>query len=172
MAAAEAQGKLPAELKRVFGELLEPKVDWKDKVRALVLRAVGGNELFVAAAESRRLIVRGIGAPGKIGYTSGVIVIGGDTSGSINAATLDMFLAEIKGVLEACVPEKLYLVWCDARIHRVDELEEVGELDGVQLPGRAWWRGAFVRAGVRLDRRAGHRARCADLSDRWLWRVP
>ena len=79
--------------------------------------------------------MRGIGAPGRIGYTSGVIVIGGDTSGSINAATLDMFLAEIKGVLEACLPEKLYIVWSDARVHRVDELEEVSELDEVRYKG-------------------------------------
>ena len=39
--AARAQGKLPAGLERILGEILEPKVDWKDKIVALFARKVG-----------------------------------------------------------------------------------------------------------------------------------
>ena len=119
MAAAEAQGLLPANLKRIFSLVLEPKVDWKDRIRALVMRAVGSDEYSWRALD-RRLIVRGIGAPGRLGYTCGVIVIGVDTSGSIWASpkTLEMFFAEMAGILEDLNPEIVHVVWCDAAVHR------------------------------------------------------
>lgn len=40
-AAARAQGKLPAGVARVFEQVLDPKVDWQDKIAALFARKVG-----------------------------------------------------------------------------------------------------------------------------------
>ena len=130
MAAAEAQGLLPENLKRIFSLVLEPKVDWKDRIRALVMRAVGSDEYSWRALD-RRLIVRGIGAPGRLGYTCGVIVIGVDTSGSIWASpkTLEMFFAEMSGILEDLNPEIVHVVWCDAAVHRVDEVTDAQDIN-------------------------------------------
>jgi predicted metal-dependent peptidase len=139
MAAAEAQGLLPANLRKIFSLVLEPKVDWKDRIRALVMRAVGSDEYSWRALD-RRLIVRGIGAPGRLGYTCGIIVIGVDTSGSIWASpkTLEMFFAEMGGILEDLNPEIVHVVWCDAAVHRVDEVtdpQDIQLLRAEPVPG-------------------------------------
>ena len=136
MAAAEAQGKLPANLKKVFGEILEPRVEWKDRVRALMMRAVGNDEYSWRRLD-RRMIVRGIGAPGRIGYSCGVIVVGVDTSGSIYASpkTLEMFFAEMGGILEELNPDVIHVVWCDARVHRVNEVYDAQDLEMLRAEG-------------------------------------
>jgi len=133
-APAEAQGKLPAALKRLFSELLEPQVDWREKIRALFFRSVG-EDIYSWQRLNRRLITRGIGAPGRLGNSCGTIVVGGDTSGSINDATVNMFLAEIAGILDECQPEQLILLWCDAKVHRADYLEDTGDLNKVRHDG-------------------------------------
>ena len=136
MAAAEAQGKLPANLKKAFGEILEPRVEWKDRVRALMMRAVGNDEYSWRRLD-RRMIVRGIGAPGRIGYSCGVIVIGVDTSGSIYASpkTLEMFFAEMGGILEELNPDVIHVVWCDAKVHRVNEVYDAQDLEMLRAEG-------------------------------------
>ena len=76
--------KLRVSCPRTRGDLLAralaPKVDWKDRIRALVMRR-GVGRVFVA--RTRPAADRAWpGAPGRLGYTCGVIVIGVDTSGS------------------------------------------------------------------------------------------
>ena len=59
MAAAKAMGKLPAGLERVFGEVLEPKVDWREHIKALMARRVGSGSNDWRRPD-RRLITRDI----------------------------------------------------------------------------------------------------------------
>jgi predicted metal-dependent peptidase len=132
--AAKAQGKLPAGLERLLGEILEPKVDWKDKIMAIFSRKVGsgGNDW---RRPDRRLIVRDIYAPGRSGYGAGTVVIGIDTSGSIGEQELNMFFAEMSGILEDVRPKRMVVMWCDAKVHRVDEVEEASDLCALRKKG-------------------------------------
>jgi predicted metal-dependent peptidase len=132
--AAKAQGKLPAGLERLLGELLEPKVDWKDKIVAIFARKIGSGGSDWRRAD-RRLIVRDIYAPGRSGFGAGTVVIGIDTSGSIGQRELDMFFAEMAGILEDVRPKRLVVMWCDAKVHRVDEIEEAGDLTALRKKG-------------------------------------
>jgi predicted metal-dependent peptidase len=134
MAVAAAQGKLPACLKRLLEEVLEPKVDWRDHIRAQLARRLGTGARDWRRPD-KRLIVRDIYAPGRSGHGTGVVVIGVDTSGSIGAKTLDMFLAEVSGILEDVKPKQLFLVWCDAKVGRVDECDEVSDLNAIRAKG-------------------------------------
>jgi predicted metal-dependent peptidase len=134
LAVAKAQGKLPAGVARAFGEMLEPQVDWRDHIRALMARRLGSGGRSWKRLD-RRLAVRGIGAPGKVGYGTGVVVVGVDTSGSIGPKEVDMFFAEMAGILEDVKPERLYIMWCDAKVHRVDECEEAGDLNALRCQG-------------------------------------
>jgi predicted metal-dependent peptidase len=45
-----------------------------------------------------------------------------------------MFFGEMRGVLEDVKPENLYVIWCDAEVHRVDQVEDVGDL--ITLKGK------------------------------------
>ena len=132
--AARAQGKLPAGLERLLGEILEPKVDWKEKIVALFARKIGsgGNDW---RRPDRRLIVRDIYAPGRSGFGAGTVVIGIDTSGSIGERELNMFFAEMAGILEDVRPRRLVVMWCDAKVHSVDEIEEASDLGSLRKKG-------------------------------------
>lgn len=132
--AAKAQGKLPAGLERLFSDILEPKVDWKDKIAAMFARKVGSGSYDWRRAD-RRLIVRDIYSPGRSGFGAGTVVVAIDTSGSIGETELSMFFAEMSGILEDVRPRRLLVMWCDAKVHRVDEVEEVMDLPGLRAKG-------------------------------------
>ena len=134
MSAAKAMGKLPAGLERALGAMLEPKVDWKEKIRALFARKVGSGT-FDWRRPDRRLITRDIYAPGRSGFGAGTVVVGVDTSGSIGPKELDMFMAEMSGILEDVRPRRLVIMWCDAAIGRLDEAEDAGDLLTIRAKG-------------------------------------
>jgi predicted metal-dependent peptidase len=131
---AKAQGKLPAALERFLGELLEPRVDWQDKIRALFARRLG-NDAYDWRKLDRRLIVRGIGAPGRKGFGAECVVVAVDTSGSIGNDVINRFMGELSGILEDVRPREVRLVWCDAKVHRVDELDEMSDLNVIRAKG-------------------------------------
>lgn len=134
ISAARAMGRLSLELDRALSEILEPKVDWREQIKALFARKVGSGT-FDWARPDRRLITRDIYAPGRSGYGAGTVVVGIDTSGSIGKLELDMFMAEMAGILEDVRPKRLVIVWCDAKVHRVDEAEEPTDLNVIRAKG-------------------------------------
>lgn len=134
MAAAKAQGKLPAALERMFSEILEPEVSWQDYIRAFFARKVGAGG-YDWRSPDRRLIQRDIYAPRRSGNGCGDVVVAVDTSGSIGQRELDVFFGELRGILEDVRPNKLFLVWCDAKVHHVDELDQSSDLGGLKPHG-------------------------------------
>lgn len=126
-AAAKAQGKLPAAMELFVDALLEPQVSWTDKIQSFFARKVGSGS-YDYRRPDRRLVVRDIYAPGRSGFGAGLVVIAVDTSGSITNELLKRFFSEISGVLEDVRPKKLLVMWIDAQVHRVDEVEEVSDL--------------------------------------------
>jgi predicted metal-dependent peptidase len=125
--AARLQGKLPAALDRWFKELLAPKVDWREQIRALFSRRVGSGA-WDWAKPDRRLIVRDIYAPGRSGHGVGTVVVGVDTSGSISQNDLAMFAAEMAGILEDCRPKRVVAIMCDAQVQDTQEMDEAGDV--------------------------------------------
>lgn len=141
--AADMQGKLPDSFKRLIGEILEPKVSWQDHLRATMLR-VNGSEGLDWAQPDRRSISRDIigyepiffGRPS--GFGAGTVVVAVDTSGSISDAVIGVFFGEMRGILEDINPAELIVMWCDAKVQRVDiceELEDLIELKSKGAPG-------------------------------------
>jgi predicted metal-dependent peptidase len=128
------QGKMPAGLERVFQEVLVPAVDWKDKIRALFARKLGTGS-YDWKKPDRRLIVRDIYTPARSGYGAGTVVVGVDTSGSISSKEVDMFLAEVGGILEDVKPRELHLCWCDAALHRTDICDSPSDLYVIRAKG-------------------------------------
>lgn len=134
MAAAKAQGKLPATLERMFTDILEPVAPWQDLIRAFFARKVGAGS-YDWRKPDRRLIQRDIYAPQRSGNGCGDVVVAVDTSGSIGQRELDVFFAEMRGILEDVRPNRLHLVWCDAMVHHVDELDQSSDLGGLKPHG-------------------------------------
>jgi predicted metal-dependent peptidase len=137
-AAARAQGKLPAgsALSDFFDKVLKPDVPWADKIEAFFARKVGSGS-FDWRRPNRRLIVRDIYAPGNSGKGAGLVVVAVDTSGSIVAdpALLRKFFAEMSGILDEVKPRRLMVMWIDAAVHAVDEVEEATDLKSLKPKG-------------------------------------
>lgn len=134
ISAARAMGKLPLELDRALTDVLEAKVDWREHIKALFARKIGSGT-FDWARPDRRLITRDIYAPGRSGYGAGTVVVGIDTSGSVGARELDMFMAEVSGILEDIKPKRLVIIWCDAKVNRIDECEDASDLNTIRRKG-------------------------------------
>ena len=98
--AAEAQGNMPAALKRVIGALLDPKVSWEDQFRNTITARQGMDTTTWRRANRRRLaIAPNIYMPGRTGHQIGGIVLGIDVSGSVNEPMLTSFFSEAIGLL-------------------------------------------------------------------------
>lgn len=134
LSAAKLQGKLPAGVARLLSEIVEPTVSWQEHIRAFFARnvGVGGYDFH---KPDRRLIQRDIFAPARAGYGCEAVVVAVDTSGSIGQRELDHFFAEMVGILDEVRPRTLYVIWCDAKVHKVDEVEDSGEIATLKPAG-------------------------------------
>lgn len=135
-ASAKAQGKLPGALERFLGKMLEPEVSWEEKIQAFFARKVGSGS-YDWRRPDRHLITRAdpIYAPGRSGFGAGLVVVAIDTSGSIGQTELDRFFAEMRGILGDVRPQKMFVVWCDAMVHKVDEIFEAEDVHGLKPAG-------------------------------------
>lgn len=137
-AAAKLQGKLPAAIEKMFMGILEPTVDWTDQIKSFFSRKVGSGGYDWRRAD-RQLITRDepVFAPGRSGYGCGTIVVGMDSSGSIYAdpTLIDRFMAELGGILSDLRPKRIVVIWCDAKVQRVDEVEDASDLDKIRRLG-------------------------------------
>jgi predicted metal-dependent peptidase len=156
MNAARVQGKLPAALDRALTEILEPKVDWREKIESLFARRLGTGSYNWRALD-RRLVVRNIIAPGRSGFGADTVIVGIDTSGSIGPKEVNMFLAEVGGILEDVRPRRVLVAWCDAKLHRVDVMDEPGDLADARHKGAPGGGGtSFIPVFEYADQLDGH----------------
>ena len=83
--------------------------------------------------------------PSPVGREMGSLVVGIDTSGSIDDKVLTRFISEIVGICEAVHPETLHLIECDDTIqnhevytqddlHRVAAKQDVKGYGGTDMP--------------------------------------
>jgi predicted metal-dependent peptidase len=127
---ARLQGNLPSCLERLLSEVTEPKVDWREHLRGVFSRMFG-HERYDFARPNRRFIVRDIYVPSTKATRAGDVVVAIDTSGSC-VDILPMFLNELSGILGDVRPERVILMWCDAAIQRVDELDDADQIAGLK----------------------------------------
>lgn len=126
-----SKGKMAGALKRMFEQVLNPQIPWTEKIRGIFNRKVGNGSYDWRKAD-RRFIVRDLYMPGRSGNGAGHVVVWGDTSGSISPKELCHYMAELTAIVEDCQPSRLTILWCDAAIHRVDEIQDVADMSKLQ----------------------------------------
>lgn len=131
---AKATGKLPKELERVLGEIVEGTVSWTEYIQGVFARKLGsgGNDWRRA---DRKLLAQDIFSPARAGFGAKDIVVAIDTSGSIGQAELDVFFSEMRSLLEDVRPQRIFVMWCDAQVHKVDVIEDASDLHGLKPHG-------------------------------------
>lgn len=121
------RGNLPGGIGRMFKDILEPEIPWTEHIRSIISRKLGSGGYNWRKPE-RRAITRDLYIPSRSGFGAGTIVVWGDTSGSIAEPELESYMGELKGIIEDCRPQRLIVLWCDAAIHKVSELEDANDL--------------------------------------------
>lgn len=127
VAIAKSRGQEPAGLMRLFGEILNPKVDWKRLLRQ-AFHASRGRSRSTWRRLNRRFMPQGLVMPGRDGVALGTVVVGIDTSGSIGVAETKAYLGEVASILEETRPKELWAVPCDARVYTPARLKTPDEL--------------------------------------------
>lgn len=123
--AAKVQGKLPDNLKRMLGELLDPKVDWRSVLRRFVQQVVSADYSY--RMPNRRYIAHGLYLPTLYSEACGRICVMVDTSGSIDGIVLNKFAAELRAIAQDVQPSSIDVIYCDAAVSSVETFAR-GEL--------------------------------------------
>jgi predicted metal-dependent peptidase len=134
--AAKRAGKLPANIKRMIDEILQPQVNWREHIRIVLTGKVGNRRETWDHPNRRRIVLNPmVYMPGRRGYGAELVVCVVDNSGSVSEKELSACFAEVGGVLNDCKPKRVMLMWCDAKVHRVDEARSLDELSHIRQEG-------------------------------------
>lgn len=117
--AAKMQGKLSAGLERLVGELLRPKVNWKDVLRNFLTVRAKVERSY--ARPNRRYLDQDMFLPSLRGEQMGDILVAVDCSGSIGQRELDEFATEITAIHQDLRPGKLHVIYFDSKIAHAEE---------------------------------------------------
>ena len=119
MYVAKQEGKLPAFFDKAIENILDPKISWKNALRRFMTEK--SNDNFTWARGNRRFVTQGLYLPSRVDEGAmGETVIVIDTSGSITQKELDIFAAEIKGILNETRPIKTHVIYCDMAVNHID----------------------------------------------------
>ena len=121
-------GKRKGQLDRSLGQLLEPKINWREALREFIVSLASGKDQSTWRTVGRRLISQGIYMPGSYSEAVGRIGVDVDTSGSIDHHALREALSEIKSICESVKPEAIDLLYWD-HVVQSHEKYSVQELD-------------------------------------------
>jgi predicted metal-dependent peptidase len=85
-----------------------------------IFDVVQGKDYTTWRKPNRRYLAQGLYMPSTIAESIGELVIGIDTSGSIDDATLSRFLSELVGIVKTTPPERVHLLWWDTIVQKHD----------------------------------------------------
>jgi predicted metal-dependent peptidase len=123
-------GKMGANVPREINDILESKVDWREVLREFVTSFCADKDVSTWRKPNRRWVDHDVYLPSLVGESVGRMVVGVDTSGSIDAKAVGAFLGEVSKVCQTVTPEAIDLVYWDSRVcaHEVYEPENFDSL--------------------------------------------
>lgn len=134
--AQRMHGSKAGNLDRELGDLLDPKVDWRELLREFVSAVCSGRDFSSWRKPNRRFLSHDIIMPSLVSERVDHMVIGIDTSGSIGGPELTQFLTEVMAIAERVNPDKVDLIYWDARVagHEVYNSGTLSSLMGTTKP--------------------------------------
>lgn len=101
----------------VFGDLLNPKVDWRAVLRQFIQDLCAGKDESSWRKPNRRYLANDVYMPSLQGVTMGPLIIGFDTSGScFGSDYMTRFVTEITTIIEQVQPSKVTVVYWDTQV--------------------------------------------------------
>ena len=132
-AAAKRAGRFSGALAEVVEAALL-RADWRDRFRMLFDGTLRSDASW--ARPNRRFLPHGVYLPGWRRAGAGRVAFVLDTSGSISARELAIYLANLLGIIEETGPEQIAIIQCDAEVKRVDYLGPGETVDRIEVHGR------------------------------------
>lgn len=117
---AKMAGKLPADMERMLGDLLNPKIPWREVLAKFLTVHVLTD--YTWRLPNKRYVSHGIYLPALDEPEIGDLVFVVDTSGSITDDDLVDLMSEVKGILIAFPTKSFWLLGCDTRVASAQEL--------------------------------------------------
>lgn len=115
-------GNLPGDIKRMIGELTEPKMDWRQMIRLSLESNLVSDFTFMRP--NRKSQFANVVLPGMKKDQQIDIAIALDVSGSISVEDSTAFLSEVQGIMDQFESYKIR-VWCfDTEVSGYDEFND------------------------------------------------
>lgn len=122
-AQAKAAGHAPAGLERLVEKIINPVIPWQETLRKIVQQIIAKAD-YSWRRPSRRYISQGFYLPEVRSERMPAGVILWDTSGSRDdEQSRAECAAECASIIDECRPEKLYVMYVDTEVNRVDVFE-------------------------------------------------
>jgi len=110
-------GRMGAKIPRVIGDMLEPKVNWREVLREFVSSATKGNDEYTWRKFNKRQMANDIYLPSMENESIGELIVAIDTSGSIGGQELTEFASELASICSVSTPSKVRVLWWDTEVH-------------------------------------------------------
>jgi predicted metal-dependent peptidase len=132
MLAGRMGGKMP----RQIGDLLEPKIDWREALRDFVSSTMKGKDEFTWRRMNKRQMANDMYMPSMENETIGEVIVAIDTSGSIGGAELTEFATELASICDLVQPEAVRVLWWDTMVHgeQVFKSDSFGQIASLLKP--------------------------------------
>ena len=118
-AQAAGAGNIPGDIRRMIGELTEPKMDWRQMIRVSLESNLVNDMTFMRP--NRKSQFTNVFLPGLKKDNQIDICVGLDVSGSIGADDSRDFLSEVQGIMDQFDNYRIR-VWCfDTQVSGYDE---------------------------------------------------
>lgn len=118
---AKQAGKVPAGVKPTLDGAAEAAVDWRELLRRAWSETTPADYSWMRP--NRRHIWAGLYLPGVVREGVGEVAIAVDCSGSVNSRQLRLFETEVRSILEGQRPQRVYVLYFDAVVHKVETFE-------------------------------------------------
>lgn len=114
-------GKLPTGLDRTLQGAAEARVDWRELLRRAWSDTTPSD--YSWTRPNRRHIWTGLYLPGVVREGIGAVAVAVDCSGSVSSRQLKLFEAEVRSILEGQRPERVYVLYFDAEVQKIETFE-------------------------------------------------
>ena len=109
-------GKFGGNTPREIGELLNPKVDWKEVLQRFARSNIKDRDSISWRKAHKNFLWQDIILPSILGKRVKSLLLGMDTSGSVEGQLLTEFLSEMNGLVKSVGIDRLDIVYWDAEI--------------------------------------------------------
>lgn len=118
---AKRMGFLPAQLQEEIQEMLRVRQDWRAHL-SLWMQQITNSD-YTWKHPNKRYVALGMYLPSLNAPALGPIVFAVDTSGSMSQSELNEAADEATAVCDQVMPERMHVVYCDAKVQGVDTFE-------------------------------------------------